>query len=215
MLPNDVTIVLVNACEKGPARGRCPAPGWPEQAALLLQACFPGEDGYPTLERAGAEIQDLLADAACLIVAFDGVGVAGIVGGLESYHGHVWELHPLAVRADRRGQGIGSHLVSLLEEEAARARVGTIILGTDDTDERTSIGGTSIFPGVLQRLSAIRDTGGHLFAFYRRLGYEVTGVVPDANGPGKHDILMSKSLNAVICQAGIDQRSQRGEPRTC
>jgi aminoglycoside 6'-N-acetyltransferase I len=41
----------------------------------------------------------------------------------------------------------------------------------------------------------LRDLGGnHPFLFYRKLGYTVTGVVPDANGPGKPDILMSKRL---------------------
>ena len=33
----------------------------------------------------------------------------------------------------------------------------------------------------------------HPFLFYRRLGYVVTGIMPDANGPGKPDIYMSKS----------------------
>jgi aminoglycoside 6'-N-acetyltransferase I len=35
---------------------------------------------------------------------------------------------------------------------------------------------------------------GHPFLFYRRLGYVVTGVMPDANGAGLPDIYMSKSL---------------------
>jgi aminoglycoside 6'-N-acetyltransferase I len=189
----DIRIVLVGKHEEGTDSTGLPRE-WPEQAAALLQECFASEDGYPTLEKARAEVRDLQTSAACLIVAFDGAGVAGVIGGLESYHGHVWELHPLAVRADRRGQGIGTRLVRRLEEEAANAGVGTMILGTDDTDGRTSIGGKSVFPRVLEHLAGIRDVGRHPFAFYLRLGYEVTGVVPDANGPGKHDILMSKSL---------------------
>ena len=34
---------------------------------------------------------------------------------------------------------------------------------------------------------------GPLVLFYRRLGYVVTGIVPDANGSGKPDIYVSKS----------------------
>jgi aminoglycoside 6'-N-acetyltransferase I len=45
-------------------------------------------------------------------------------------------------------------------------------------------------------ISALRDLGrGHPFLFYRRLGYVVTGVMPDANGRGRPDIYMSKSLS--------------------
>jgi aminoglycoside 6'-N-acetyltransferase I len=30
--------------------------------------------------------------------------------------------------------------------------------------------------------------------FYRKLGFVIVGVVPDANGPGKPDILMAKRV---------------------
>ncbi len=194
VLPTGVQVILLNRGGKRLAGLSAGPPAWPEQAASLLKACFPGEDGYPTSKKARAEVNDLRENATCLIIAVDAAGVAGLVGGLEAYRGRVWELHPLAVRADRRGQGIGGHLVRMLEEEALLAGAGTVILGTDDTEERTSIGGRSILPGALESLRCLRDTGGHPFAFYLKLGYEVTGVVPDANGPGKHDILMSKSL---------------------
>jgi len=35
---------------------------------------------------------------------------------------------------------------------------------------------------------------GHPFEFYQKQGYVITGVVPDANGVGKPDILMSKRV---------------------
>jgi aminoglycoside 6'-N-acetyltransferase I len=34
----------------------------------------------------------------------------------------------------------------------------------------------------------------HPYEFYQKLGYVIVGVIPDANGPGKPDILMAKSL---------------------
>jgi aminoglycoside 6'-N-acetyltransferase I len=41
-------------------------------------------------------------------VAIDPDGtVAGWIGGNSSYAGRVWELHPLVVRPDRQGQGVG------------------------------------------------------------------------------------------------------------
>ena len=35
---------------------------------------------------------------------------------------------------------------------------------------------------------------GHPFAFYRKLGFVLAGVLPDANGRGKPDIFMAKRL---------------------
>ena len=30
--------------------------------------------------------------------------------------------------------------------------------------------------------------------FYQKLGYEIVGLIPDANGPGKPDIMMARRL---------------------
>jgi aminoglycoside 6'-N-acetyltransferase I len=44
-------------------------------------------------------------------------------------------------------------------------------------------------------ISGLKDLGErHPFLFYRKLGYVVTGLMPDANGRGKPDIYMSKAL---------------------
>jgi aminoglycoside 6'-N-acetyltransferase I len=38
----------------------------------------------------------------------------------------------------------------------------------------------------------------HPAVFYRRMEFEVVGLIPDANGPGKPDILMAKRLGGVL-----------------
>jgi len=67
-------------------------------------------------------------------------------------------------------------------------------LGTDDENERTSLGGIDLFPNVAEKIAQIRNLRRHPFEFYQKLGYEITGVVPDANGFGKPDIIMCKRL---------------------
>jgi aminoglycoside 6'-N-acetyltransferase I len=179
-----------------------PAPDvWLSQAAGILNSCFPEEHGYPTPERAAQEVAHLRVSAAILLLAIEpqesrgmSGGVIGLIAALPAYRGRVWELHPLAVRLDRQNRGIGRILVAALEERARRAGVGTITLGTDDLDQRTSLGGKDIFPGVLSWASRLTDVGGHPFSFYEKLGYEVVGVIPDANGFGKPDILMAKRI---------------------
>ena len=58
----------------------------------------------------------------------------------------------------------------------------------------TSIGNVDLYPNVFEHLKNITNLKGHSFEFYQKLGYVIIGVIPDANGPGKPDILMAKRL---------------------
>ena len=86
-------------------------------------------------------------------------------------------------------------LLRTLEEEARRQSVCTIWLGTDDNFGGTNIFGTDLYPNVLQRMTELQPASGHPYTFYRRMGYVVVGVIPDADRPGKHDILMAKRIS--------------------
>ena len=84
-------------------------------------------------------------------------------------------------------------LVHAFEDEARRRGALTFTLGTDDDHGQTSLAGTNLYDDIPRHITELRDLGTrHPFLFYRRLGYVVTGIVPDANGPGKPDIYMSK-----------------------
>ncbi len=150
---------------------------------------------WPNLASALSEVRESLGADRISRVALDDAGaVIGWIGGISEYDGLVWELHPLVVAQDCQRQGIGRALVADFEERVRERGGLTILLGTDDEDERTSLGGIDLFPNPLEQLQRIRNLRRHPFEFYTKLGYALVGVVPDANGFGKPDILMAKSL---------------------
>lgn len=168
------------------------------EAAEILVAEFREHwpDAWPTLESAQAEVAEAFEDGRLAFAAVEeGGSVLGWIGARPSYGGTVWELHPLAVRGHAQGKGIGRSLVEHLEVEIRRRGALTLWLGTDDEAGLTSLGGIELYPDVLGKLADIEARRAHPLGFYRRLGFEVTGVVPDANGFGCPDILMAKRVS--------------------
>jgi aminoglycoside 6'-N-acetyltransferase I len=165
-----------------------------DQAATMLVDEFVEPRGWASIEKAREEVAAVVRDGFARAAIEDEL-VLGWIGGLPEYHGRVWELHPLVVRSDRRRCGIGRALVASFEHEAARRGALTATLGTDDDSGMTSLAHTRLYDEVPRHISELRDLGrSHPFLFYRKLGYVVTGVMPDANGRGKPDIYMSKAL---------------------
>ena len=167
-----------------------------DQAALILVDAFrdhaPG--AWATLPEARAEIQRLLAPGRIALAAVAAGEVVGLVGGRPSYGGNVWELHPLAVKPGFQRQGIGTRLVREFEAQV-RARGGlTIQLGSDDEDGMTSLAGVDLYENLWEKVRSIRNLKGHPYEFYQKLGYTIIGVIPDANGRGRPDILLGKRV---------------------
>ncbi|MDE2781869.1 MAG: GNAT family N-acetyltransferase [Gemmatimonadota bacterium] len=164
------------------------------QAAVLLVEGFDRPKGWPDLHAATRELDHVLASGFAFAAVEDDL-LLGWIGGLPQYDGRVWELHPLVVRPDRRLRGIGRALVTAFEDEAGRRGACTLTLGTDDDSSQTSLAGVDLYSDIPRHIAELRDLGDrHPFLFYRRLGYVVTGVMPDANGSGKPDIYMSRAV---------------------
>jgi len=163
-----------------------------EQTARMLVEQFDAPAGWPNLAAARDEVSHILC-VGFARAALEGDEVIGWVGGLPEYDGRVWELHPLVVRRERRRQGVGRALVAAFETEAVRRGALTLTLGTDDDSGMTSLSGVDLYDSLPRHLSELRDLGReHPFQFYQKLGYTVTGVMPDASGPGLPDIYLSK-----------------------
>lgn len=118
-------------------------------------------------------------------------------GGIEAYEGYAWELHPLGVHPDFQGQGIGTKLVQDFEQQVLARGAHTVFLGSDDETGQTSLSGMDLYPDVLSNLAQVCDVNRHPFVFYQKLGYVIVGVIPDANGFGKPDILMAKRIKSL------------------
>ncbi|MCA1626429.1 MAG: GNAT family N-acetyltransferase [Acidobacteria bacterium] len=168
-----------------------------QQAARLLFEAFREHwsEAWPTVEAAEREVRESLAPERISRIAVDEDGaVLGWIGGQPHYGGKVWELHPLAVSRQARRRGVGRALVADLEVRARERGGLTLWLGTDDEDEMTSLAGVNLYADLLGHLAHIKNLKGHPFEFYQKLGFTIVGVMPDANGPGKPDIFMAKSL---------------------
>jgi aminoglycoside 6'-N-acetyltransferase I len=170
-----------------------------ERAAALLVESFAEHHprAWPDIEAARGELRECLEPEKVALGAFDAEGtLVGWIGGQPAYSGDIWELHPMVVDERFRGRGIGRMMVEALEDAVRERGALTLYLGTDDENEQTTVGGVEVFPNLLDRLLAIRNLRGHPFEFYQRLGYELVGMLPHANGFGRPDILMAKRLIA-------------------
>src|SRR6266568_4762477 len=167
------------------------------QVATLLVEGFAANwpEAWPDMESALEEVRESFEAGRISRVALaqDGT-VLGWVGGISQYRGHVWELHPLVVRVSQQRKGIGRALVADLEERVKERGGLTITLGTDDVNQQTSLAGIDLFPNVWEYVARIRNLKQHPYEFYQKQGYVIVGVMPDANGLGKPDILMAKSI---------------------
>jgi len=164
-----------------------------QQVARLIIEGF--KDHWPDLNSALQEVQaSLEPDRISRIAVADNNQVLGWIGGIKQYDGNVWELHPLVVRTEFRGQGIGRSLVADLATEA-KNRGGIVLwVGTDDEDNQTTLSGINLYPNVWEHIAQIRNLRGHPYEFYQKMGFAIVGVMPDANGIGKPDIFMAKRL---------------------
>src|SRR5690606_2494014 len=153
-------------------------------------------EDWQDMDSARAEVRGLFVPENINRVALGGDGqMIGWVGAMPMYRNRVWELHPLAVTAALRGGGIGRALVEDLERHVAERGRQTLWLGSDDENFETTMGGVDLYPDIP---GAIRDfrvlRGEHPGGFYLKLGFRISGVLPDANGPGKPDIFFAKRV---------------------
>ena len=168
-----------------------------EQAAALLVVGFAEHwpEAWPDIAAARRTVGESLSPDRIARAALDNAGdVLGWAAAEPLYHGNVWELTVLVVQPSLQRRGIGRALVADMEERVRERGGLTIWLGSDDEDAMTSLAGVDLYPDPLAHLAAIRNYKGHPYDFYRKVGFAIAGVLPDANGLGKPDIFLAKSV---------------------
>lgn len=161
------------------------------QGAELLRECFPQAYGGELGEE---EMAQCLEEGRIALMAEEAGQLVGFVGAISQYGVTAWELHPLAVTASCRGKGIGTALVDRLEQVCAARGCITLYLGTDDEFGQTTLSQGDLFDDTFRKIESIQNLGGHPYEFYQKRGFQIVGVLPDANGPGKPDIWMAKRV---------------------
>lgn len=154
-----------------------------------------GPDGWPTVDAALAEVRkSLQPDRLSRIACEPG---APSWAGLAPYHTIVaacGNFTRWSCVQGGRGRVLAVRWCEDIERQVQARGAVTLQLGADDTDGRTTLFGADLYPDVWAHVTAIRNLGRHPYEFYQKLGFVITGVVPDANGLGKPDILMAKRV---------------------
>jgi len=115
--------------------------------------------------------------------------------GLRPLYEKTWELHPIVVKKEFQGKKYGHILLSELENIAYKNGIIGIVAGTDDETNSTSLSEKEINgENIFEEIKNIRNYKNHPFEFYKKCGYIVVGIIPNANGQNKPDIWLWKDI---------------------
>ncbi len=167
-----------------------------QMAEILLDGFSDtGTQAWSTMEECEKEVADSLEEKKISRIAVnDEDEVLAWTIGEEIYTNYTWELALLVVRRNVKAKGIGRKTLKDFEEQVLKRGGSVVFLGSDDENNRTSLGGIELYPNPLEHLANINNLGDHPYEFYQKCGYTITGVIPHANGFGKPDIWMTKQL---------------------
>ncbi len=139
------------------------------------------------------EILRFLRGENLLYLAIENDEVIGFVGALKRQYSTAYELHMMLIKPEMRFRGVGSRLLDILEHKLINRKVHTLFFGADDEGCKTSLSETDLYEGTFDKIKDIQAIG-HPYLFYQKKGYKIMGVIPDAHGIGKPDIIMAKRL---------------------
>ncbi|MEZ4618787.1 MAG: GNAT family N-acetyltransferase [Caldilineaceae bacterium] len=170
-----------------------------EQLAHMTHAAFQAHaPGWlPTIQDARDEVLESLEPKKISRVLIDeSRQPLGWIAATPHSGGRVWEIHPVAVAPAAQGRGYGRILIADIEQLAQTAGALTLLVGTGDATDATTLSGVDLYADPATAIAGIRALRAHPYSFYVRLGFTVVGLVPDADGIGKPGITLAKRVQA-------------------
>jgi aminoglycoside 6'-N-acetyltransferase I len=148
----------------------------------------------PTVEAAIEEVHESLERDGISRVLVDGNRVVAWIGAFRQFSGRVVEIHPLIVARANQGNGLSRQMVRHVEVWARKQGALTLLVGTSDETKATSLSGVDVYGDVGQAIANFHQLAPYPCGFWLRLGFRIVGVLPDAEGFGKPNIMMAKPL---------------------
>jgi len=166
------------------------------QAAEILYKTFTGinKDAWPDMESALIEVDECIEKQnICIGIKIENELIGWI--GLREMYPVTWELHPLVVKKEFQGKGYGRILVSEIEKIALSKGIIGIFAGSDDETFSTSLSEKEITAeNIFSEIINIKNYKNHPYEFYKKCGYTIVGLIPNANGDRKPDIFLWKDI---------------------
>lgn len=175
-----------------------------EAATLAFAAMEPVSSAWPTFDACLGDLLDATRreDSLLLAAATPDGRLCGLLSAFPAYVGQILRLDLIAVAPDLQRRGVGSALLGSLQI-AARARgFHSVLTSYPDEAGRTPLAGRNLYPSPLASLSEFDRTAADSplsadspLAFFLRSGFALTGVVPDAHGAGRPELLLARRLD--------------------
>ncbi|MDR2598750.1 MAG: GNAT family N-acetyltransferase, partial [Oscillospiraceae bacterium] len=102
---------------------------------------------------------------------------------------------PFAILPKFQGKGYGKILISEVEKIARERGIIGIFAGSDDETNKTSLSKKEITgENIFEEIKNIQNYSNHPYEFYIKCGFSIIGIIPNANGIQKPDILLWKDI---------------------
>jgi aminoglycoside 6'-N-acetyltransferase I len=148
----------------------------------------------PTIADAVEEVLESLSHEGISHVLLDQQRVVAWVSAFPQFNGRVVEIHPLIVAQAYQGQGWGRRMVNHVEAWAKAQGALTLWLSTSDEANATSLSDCDLYADPGDAIARFHQSAPHPCGFWQKLGFQIVGVLPDAEGRGQPSIMLAKSL---------------------
>jgi aminoglycoside 6'-N-acetyltransferase I len=167
-----------------------------KQAKEILLKTFSEADMWPALnekEALDTVNESIVKENICIGIKINRQLIGWI--GLRPLYEKTWELHPLAILPEFQKKGYGKILINETEKMAQKKGIIGIVAGSDDETNKTSLSEKEITEdNIFEEIRNIKNYQNHPFEFYKKCGFIIVGIIPNAGGLQKPDIWMWKDI---------------------